>query len=75
VYDKGVKVGEWKFYYSNGKLEQKGKFNKKGKPDGTWTWYFENVTLQREQAFVAGLEDGEYIENDESGKSLLKVNM
>jgi uncharacterized protein len=72
IYDKGNRVGEWKFYYENGKLEQQGKYSKKGKPDGTWKWYFEDGILQREQSFIAGLEDGDYMENDETGKLIVK---
>lgn len=72
TYDKGNRVGEWKFYYPNGKIEEQGKYNKKGKPEGTWQWYYEDGTLLREQAFLAGLEDGDYLENDESGKLLVK---
>jgi len=72
TYDKGIRIGEWKFYYPDGKVEQQGKYNKKGKADGIWTWYYPDGTLQREQSFIAGLEDGEYIENDENGKLMVK---
>lgn len=72
TYDKGNRVGDWKFYYPNSKVEQQGKYSKKGKPDGIWSWFYEDGTLQREQSFIAGLEDGDYLENDETGKLLVK---
>ena len=39
---KGLKIGEWKYYYKNGKIEQIGTYLKNEIPDGEWKWYFEN---------------------------------
>ena len=67
-YDNGKQIGEWKYYHSNGKTEQTGKFNKQGKYEGTWKWYFDNGQLLKEERYRNGLRDGLSTEYDETGK-------
>jgi len=66
-YDDGKQVGEWKFYHQNSKIEQGGKFNKKGQPDGNWKWYYDSGQLLREENYRAGVKDGMSVEYDENG--------
>ena len=39
----------WKFYSSDGKLEQTGSYNN-GRPDGLWKWYYESGAMLREES-------------------------
>jgi antitoxin component YwqK of YwqJK toxin-antitoxin module len=67
-YDNGKQIGEWRYYHSNGKTEQTGKFNKQGKFDGTWKWYYDSGQLLREESYRQGLRDGLSTEYEETGK-------
>lgn len=66
-YKDGVKVGQWKFLYSDGKTDQIGKYDQKGRPSGTWKWYYENGQLLREEVYTDGLRNGTMTEYDENG--------
>jgi hypothetical protein len=46
-YENGLKIGEWKFWYENGKMEQKGLYVKGEKPHGDWVWYYKNEQILR----------------------------
>ena len=70
VYDNGKRIGEWKFYHPNGQLEQIGSYNKDGKEDGPWTWYFATGDLLREENYFNGMIDGYSIEYDEFGVTI-----
>jgi uncharacterized protein len=72
TYSKGKTVGNWKYYFENGKLESEGKFTKSGLLDGTWRWYFDDGSIRRVQSYIAGMEDGEYEEHDETGRLIVK---
>lgn len=67
-YDKGKKVGEWKYYHKNGQLEQTGSYNSEGKEEGTWTWYYSTGELVREENYINGLIEGIVTEFDEKGQ-------
>lgn len=71
-YENGRKVGLWKFYHTNGQLEQIGKYNKKGKPDGDWKWYYESGNILREEFFDNGRPEGEMKEYSDSGRVITK---
>lgn len=70
-YKDDVRIGEWKFYFPNGQLEQQGRFLVNGKADGTWNWYYSNGKLRREETFDQGIETGRMTEYDESGEVML----
>ena len=40
-YKNGFRINKWKFYWSNGKLAEIGKYNKKGIRKGKWKFYSE----------------------------------
>ena len=66
-YDNGIKTGKWNYYHANGKLEQTGRYNNKGKPDGIWSWYYDSGQLLREENYYRGKRDGLSEEFDENG--------
>jgi antitoxin component YwqK of YwqJK toxin-antitoxin module len=72
LYVAGNKNGEWIYYYPNGKIEQKGVYDKKGRPKGVWRWYYENEALMREESYVNGKREGPMTDYTEEGKILTK---
>lgn len=72
VYDNGTRVGEWIFHHLNGKVEQKGKYDKKGKPQGLWQWYYADGTPWREENYLNGKREGPLMEWNDSGKVITK---
>lgn len=63
----GVKVGEWKYLFRDGKKFEVGKYDTKGKQTGKWDWYYEDGKLRRESNFFKGQEDGDFMEYNDSG--------
>ena len=51
-YEKGLKVGEWKYYFTDGKKFEVGKYDKNGKQTGQWLWYYNDGKLRRESNFI-----------------------
>ena len=41
-YLNGLDYGKWVFYYENGKVQTKGRFNENGKRVGRWRYFHEN---------------------------------
>src|SRR5690606_25906295 len=72
VYRNGRRAGEWEFYYPSGKLEQKGRFDNRGREQGPWKWYYENSSIHREEYYVNGRLNGEFREYDVEGKLTLQ---
>jgi len=68
------KVGEWIYYYPDGKLEQQGRFDRSGRADGEWNWYYNNGNIWRTENFLAGEREGEYLEYDINGRVIVKGN-
>ncbi|MCU0431892.1 MAG: toxin-antitoxin system YwqK family antitoxin [Bacteroidia bacterium] len=66
-YKNGVRVGDWVFYYPNGKTDQKGKYDSRGRPAGVWKWYYDNGQLLREENYKDGVREGVMTEYDEKG--------
>ncbi len=66
------RIGEWVFYHPNGKIEQKGKYDKKGKAQGPWKWFYETGNLLREENYRNDLLDGVMTEYSDSGKVITK---
>jgi len=72
VFQNGIKVGKWKYFYDNGKVSQEGEYNSKGKPIGEWRWYYESGKILREENYINGLYDGLITEYSDSGKIVMK---
>ena len=69
-YVNGVDYGKWVFYFSNGRIETKGKF-KNGIRVGKWKYYYESGKLKQTSSYNRkGQRDGKWIEYDESGNIL-----
>lgn len=68
----GKRVGDWVFYYSNEKTEQKGTYDRKGKAQGVWKWFYESGNLLKEENYRNGKVDGSMIEYSDSGKVITK---
>lgn len=66
------KVGEWVYYYPDGKIEQRGRFDRNGKPDGEWIWYYNNGNIWRQENYLSGEREGEYREFDVNGREIVK---
>jgi antitoxin component YwqK of YwqJK toxin-antitoxin module len=76
-YLNGKKIGPWIFYHTNGKLEQKGKYDKKGQPQGEWKWYYEDTRILREETYIDGLANGTMTEysDDSIQKTITKGDL
>lgn len=72
LYANDKRIGEWEFFYPNSKLEQKGKFDKRGRLQGDWKWFYENGSLLREEIYLDNLRNGIMIEYTEDGKIITK---
>ena len=71
-YEGGYRSGEWVYYFQNGTIQQRGKYDSKGRPDGKWKWFYENKKLLREESYDNGKEDGWSIEYNDTGKVITK---
>lgn len=71
-YKDGYRFNEWIYYFISGKMEQKGQYGEKEKPDGKWTWFYENTQLLREETFRNGKEHGWLIEYNDTGKVITR---
>lgn len=67
-YEKGVMVGEWKYWHPNGQICKTIAF-KDGKPDGKIEVLRADGTLEGVQNFKDGKRDGEWISYFEDGKT------
>jgi uncharacterized protein len=72
VYKDGNRTGEWEFFYASGKLEQKGRYDKKGRTQGVWKWFYESGALMREENYVNGKREGQLTDYNEQGKIILQ---
>ena len=68
-YLNGVDYGNWIFYFSNGKVETKGKF-RDGMRVGKWKYYYESGNIKQVSNYSKlGERQGKWIEYDENGKA------
>jgi antitoxin component YwqK of YwqJK toxin-antitoxin module len=72
LYANDKRIGEWIFYYPNKQIEQKGKYDKKGRAQGEWNWYYENGALMRQEFYIDNKRDGMMTEYTEDGKVITK---
>jgi len=52
--DKTHYIGYSEIYHENGRLKAYGKWNKEGKKDGEWIWYYDNGNLKSKETYVDG---------------------
>ena len=71
-YKDGKRIGDWKFYHSNKKTEQIGKYDKKGNAQGVWKWYYESGNLLREENYANNLREGLMTEYGDTGAVITK---
>ena len=72
LYANDKRIGDWIFYYPNEKVEQRGKYDKKGRAQGEWKWFYENGSLLREEIYLDNLRNGIMTEYTEDGKVITK---
>ena len=72
LYANDKRIGEWIFYYPNKQIEQKGKYDKKGRAQGEWNWFYENGALMRQEFYIDNKRDGLMTEYTEDGKIITK---
>lgn len=64
-YFQNLKVGEWKYYYTDKNLWQKG-FYKSDIKEGQWKTYFRNTKLREVVNYLNGKRDGEQLTYESS---------
>jgi len=69
-YSAGLKDGEWKHYYSNGKLRFEGKYVQ-GSQDGKHKHYYENGKLKTENFYIMGRKEKHWRSYDLEGNVIL----
>lgn len=72
LYANDKRIGDWIFYYPNGTIEQRGKYDKKGRTQGEWKWFYENGALMREEFYIDNLRNGIMTDYAEDGKIITK---
>ena len=68
----GLRDGDWKAYYTNGKLKFKGNFVQ-GNPDGQQVLYYDNGKIREEQYYKMGIRTRTWKKYDEEGVQLLVI--
>ena len=66
-YDMGAFSGEYRLYYDNGVLKQKG-YYANNEMSGDWETYYDNGQLKERVRFADNLENGPFIEYHSNGK-------
>ena len=73
-YLNGKDYGKWTFYYSNGQIETKGRFNEFGQRIGKWRYYYKNGRIKQISEFSNGEVSGKWIKYDSIGKVIDETN-
>lgn len=60
-------IGEWSYYFPNGKKRMEGAFDDAGRAEGIWRSWHENGRLAREETYREGVKRGRFRVWDESG--------
>lgn len=55
-----LKTGEWKEFYTDGKIKSKGNYNN-GLKEGEWTFWFENGNVEQKGKFIKGKPNGNWV--------------
>lgn len=70
--DQNKNVGNWKYFYDDGRLESTGDFID-DKPHGKWTWYFKSGKVKSEGNYLSGKPDGRWFKYDDQGHLNLMI--
>ena len=74
-YVNGIDYGKWVFYFPNGNIETKGRFNKVGKRIGKWSYYYENGQLKQVSKYSKkGERSGKWKKYNEVGDLIEEIN-
>ncbi|SDB86654.1 toxin-antitoxin system YwqK family antitoxin [Williamwhitmania taraxaci] len=73
AYKASQKIGNWTFYFKNGKIEQKGSFAR-NKISGIWEWYNVDGNLIKSEEYLDGVRDGFYFELSAKGDTIAAGN-
>jgi antitoxin component YwqK of YwqJK toxin-antitoxin module len=74
-YVNGKDYGKWTFYFPNGTIETKGRFNKLGKRTGKWKYYYENGQLKQVSKYSKkGERSGKWKKYNEQGDLIEVIN-
>lgn len=74
-YLNGVDYGKWVFYFPDGQIQTKGKFNEYGKRVGKWRYYHENGMKKQISIYsTEGERIGKWIEYDSIGEIINEIN-
>ncbi len=74
-YLNGKDYGKWIFYYPNGEIETKGRFNKNGDRVGKWKYYYESGELKQLSRYSKdGDRVGKWIMYNQDGEEIESVN-
>ena len=71
MYKRQEKNKEWKYFYEDGSIQQKGNYVK-NKPHGTWEWWYKSGQKRRMEDYENGKEKGFVFEYDTTGKVIVK---
>lgn len=72
-YVNGIDFGKWVFYFPDGTIETKGKFNNAGKRIGKWSYYYESGQIKQISRYNRnGERSGKWKKYDEGG-NLIEV--
>lgn len=65
------KIGEWIFYYDDGKIKAKGNY-KKDKREGEWIFYYNSGQIEQKGTYEEGYAEGNWVWYYENGNILRK---
>ena len=71
-YKDDKREGEWKHYYTGGKLRFEGKYVD-GFPDGKHIYYYENGKVKMEGKYIMGMKEGNWEYRDADGLNYLTI--
>ena len=64
-------IGDWKYYFPDGKIEITGRYTNKGEKDGEWIWYYPDGKIVMIENYFNGVYDGVVVSFDEKGDTLV----
>jgi antitoxin component YwqK of YwqJK toxin-antitoxin module len=71
-YITGMKDGQWRAYYLNGKLKYKANFVQ-GNPDGTHVFFYESGKVKEERYYRMGIKQRTWKKFDDNGNPVLTI--
>ena len=74
-YLNGKDYGKWVFYFPDGQIQTKGRFNEFGKRVGKWRYYHENGKIKQISIYSKdGDRIGKWIEYNDAGDIINEIN-